>query len=89
MTKVRQLSDIQVNAEIEDNNDLTYKEIIRTEMENTPFIIISMEGYHFGSMGDYRITEKYETLQQVREDLAEMTWNRIVQIVALIIEKLK
>lgn len=76
-----------MNAETEIKQESNLIE--RNNVENTPFQIVSLEGYHFGVMAKYRITEKYDTKEEVEQELKEITWNRIIQITALLIEKLK
>ena len=61
--------------------------ITRTEVENSPFTIIGMEGQYFGSMGKYRITERYDSLEEVKGELSKITWNRICQIILILNEK--
>lgn len=60
--------------------------IERTEVKDSPFIIVSTEEGHFGSMGKWRITEVMDTVQGVKKDLEKITWNRLVQVVLLLIE---
>jgi hypothetical protein len=35
-------------------------------------------------MGKYRLTEEFKTVDECKEDLKEITWNRIVQVLVLI-----
>lgn len=62
--------------------------IEREKVESSPFEIISMEGYHFGVMGDYRITEKDNDKEVVKEQLEKITWNRLIQVI-MILDELK
>jgi vacuolar-type H+-ATPase subunit F/Vma7 len=45
-----------------------------------------MEGYHFGVMGDYRITEKSNSKKEIKKQLENITWNRIIQVVMILNE---
>lgn len=66
------------------------KELIeREEIKNTPFTIIKTKGKCFGVLGQHRITEEFSTKEEVKEDLREITWNRITQVLMIVIEKLK
>ena len=56
----------------------------REKVKDSPFEIISVDGYHFGSMGNYRITEKEKSIKKLRDDLKNITWNRIIQIVMIL-----
>ena len=58
--------------------------IEREEIENSPFTIITMEGQSFGVMGEYRLTEKGETKEEVREKLEKITWNRLIQVIMIL-----
>jgi len=60
----------------------------RTEVENTPFVIISHEDTHFGTFGKFKITEDYLTLEQCKTELEKITWNRLVQIISLVVSLL-
>lgn len=60
--------------------------IKRTEMENTPFWIITTDGKSFATLGHYKITEDYNTPEQVEAELKKMTWNKIIQIMTLVHE---
>ncbi|AXH74909.1 MAG: hypothetical protein [Microviridae sp.] len=61
----------------------------RDEVENTPFIVITINNESFGTFGKYRITETYHTKQQCKAELKAITWNRIVQIMTLVNEIMK
>ena len=77
------VNELQQNVEEADKNGSL---IERENIENSPFTIISMEGYHFGVMGDYRITDKSNNKNQIKEELSKITWNRIIQIVMILDE---
>ncbi|AXH75608.1 MAG: hypothetical protein [Microviridae sp.] len=63
--------------------------IQRDEVENTPFVMITIKGETFGTFGKYRITEPYHTKQQCKVELQRVDWNRIVQVCTLINEMMK
>ena len=58
-------------------NSLIYFELV----ENTPFGIVTIEGKSFGVIGQNRITEEYDDLEKVREDLNKIDWNKITNVV--------
>lgn len=63
------------------------EEIIKkTEVDNTPFIIITINGKSFGTLGKYRITEEYHTIEQCKTELEKITWNRLIQTILLVNE---
>ncbi len=82
---------------IANNKENENEEIIRrTEINETPFTIVTTEGKMFGVMGKYRLTEVYdvedikdakdlEDIEKVlEEELTKITWNRLVQVMILI-----
>ena len=50
-------------------------------MDNTPFGTVTIEGKSFGVIGQNRITEDYEDVEKLKEDLAKIDWNKIVNVV--------
>ena len=76
----------KLNGELlEDPEEL----IKRIDVENTPFVIINIENEYFGTFGQYRITEVYETEAQCKRAVSEITWNNIIKIITLITEMVK
>jgi len=76
----------QLNVKEADNKDSNSEIIKRKDIKNSPFIVITVEKGSFGTMGKYRITEIYETPEEVEEELKEITWNRIIQVIQLLTE---
>ncbi len=67
--------------------EVTKEELLtREEIEGTPFNVIGTENGYFGCIGKYRITEVAESAEEIRKELAEMTWNRITQVILILIE---
>ncbi len=82
-SKVKQL---HTNVKEEDNKVSSEGSIDRESIEDTPFTLVTLDGYSFGAMGDYRLTEKSNDKEAVRKELNKITWNRIVQIVMILDE---
>ena len=60
------------------------KELIKREdIPNSPFEVITTDGKSFGVMGKFRITEE-GTKAQIKKELKEITWNRIIQVIMLL-----
>lgn len=57
--------------------------IKRTDVKNSPFVIISADGNHFAALGNYRLTELYTSFEECKNDIQKITWNRIIQIITL------
>ncbi len=65
------------------------KELVEREnLKDTPFEIITIDNESFGTMGEYRITEKNKSKEEIKKELGKITWNRIIQIV-MILEEIK
>ena len=50
-------------------------------LENTPFGTVTIEGRSFGVIGQNRITEEYDDVEKLREDLKKVDWNKIVNVI--------
>ena len=50
-------------------------------LENTPFGIVTIEGKSFGVIGQNRITEEYDDVEKLKEDLRKIDWNKIVNVI--------
>ena len=86
ITKIGSSKKSQLNVKEANNTDSNSEIIKRKDIKNSPFIIITVEKGSFGTMGKYRITEIYETPEEVEEELKEITWNRIIQVIQLLTE---
>ncbi len=70
------------------NAEMQEELVKRTDIENSPFVIIEAEGRIFGAMGNYRLTEVMGSVEEVRAELEGFSWNRVVQVIMLLNEKL-
>lgn len=75
------------NVKTQDNSNCSKELIKREDMKDSPFQVVTTKGQSFGIMGEYRITEMYETVEEVKRELERMTWNRLVQVVMILITK--
>ena len=85
-TKVKQL---QPNAKKTNKESLNEEIIKRKQITDSPFEVITRDGYSFGVMGNYRLTEQNYSKNQVKEvskELEKITWNRIVQVIMILDE---
>lgn len=64
------------------STDLEFKII-----ENTPFTIVRQDKEYFGLIGEHRITESYDNIEKCENEVKEITWDRIVQVIWAITEK--
>lgn len=58
----------------------------RKIVEDSPFTIITVDGKSFGVMGEYRVTENKNKVEEVEEELKNITWNRIIQVMMILEE---
>ncbi len=58
----------------------------REEVPNSPFVVVTVEEGSFGTLGKWRITELCETSKEVFDDLSVISWNRVIQVVQLILQ---
>lgn len=85
-TKVKQL---QPNVEKVAKEGSSKEELIkRVQIKDSPFEVITQDGYSFGVMGNYRLTEKSNDAKEIAKELKKITWNRVIQIV-MILEEVK
>lgn len=78
------------NVKKQDSKNSGKKQLIKKEeIKNSPFTIITIEKESFGVMGEYRVTQKYKTKKEVKEELENITWNRIVQVMLILTETIK
>lgn len=64
-------------------------ELIKTHnVKNTPFVIIeeTENKQFFGSIALYRITNYYQTKEECEKELTTITWDRISQVMMILIE---
>ncbi len=82
------ISKLQSGSAEETLNSESNSELIRrTDIEDTPFTIVTTTEGSFGTMGPWRLTHVYKDEEQCKRDLVAVTWNRIVQVIGLITEK--
>jgi hypothetical protein len=60
-----------------------------TNVENSPFTIVRQEDKYYGVIGNHRLTDSYDNLEDLKEDLLEISWNRLTQVIWAVVEKFK
>jgi hypothetical protein len=63
--------------------------IKKTEIKDTPFTIVEIEGEFFATMGNYRMTEKYSTFEEAYDAIMANTWNNVTNLIIVLTEILK
>lgn len=57
------------------------------DIDETPFTAVKVADGWFLAMGRYRLSDKYETYEQVLEDSKDTSWHRLMMIVQAMIEE--
>jgi len=78
---------IYTSVNIEDKEDSNY-EIEHKIVEETPFTMVKNKGQWFGVIGQHRITEGYLNPDKLEIDLKKITWDRLIQVIWAVTEKL-
>ena len=72
---------LYTNEEELDKPNSNSEQLFTTEhLENTPFTMINQDEKWFGVIGEHRISEMHKTKEELEEDLKQISWNRIVQV---------
>ena len=80
-TEMKTDKELKLQQESSNTTDNTNSLIDIEVLEDTPFGTVTIEGRSFGVIGQNRITEEYEDLEKLREDLKRIDWNKIVNVI--------
>ncbi len=58
----------------------------REDVPNSPFVVVTVEEGSFGTLGKWRITELHENSAEVFEELSIVSWDRVIQVMTLLIQ---
>lgn len=58
-----------------------------TQIEGTPFTAIRMDNKYFLALGRYRLTNMLDTFEQAKEETENVSWDRIMQVIQVMIEE--
>ncbi len=72
-----------VDDEVMDKNTEMVK---REDVPNSPFVVVTVEEGSFGTLGKWRITELCKTSKEVFDDLSVISWDRVIQVIQLILQ---
>ena len=70
----------------EENKEL----ITRKQVKDSPFEVIGItdKKEFFAVLGEYRITEKFNSEKEAIKEVKGISWNRVIQVMMILIEKL-
>jgi hypothetical protein len=63
--------------------------IERNEIENTPFVMVTLEQGSFVALGNYRVSEVYETKEEAENYIKTITWDNLFNVIISLFEHLK
>jgi hypothetical protein len=66
--------------EVNEKNEL----IKRTEVEGTPFVVVETEGKCFATLGNYKVSEDYETTEEAELAIKEINWKNLINLMIVI-----
>lgn len=78
-----------VNETKSSNKNSTSEMVTREKVKNSPLEIITYGDKHFLALGKYRLTEPHEDIKWVRQQSKIKTWDRIMQIIQIMIDQNK
>ena len=56
-------------------------------LNGTPFTLVTDNGKVFGVMGNYRLTEGFESEEEAEKKVKAITWDRLVQVFSIMINE--
>lgn len=80
-------TDKELKLQPESSNTTDKEHLNFKQIENTPFTIISEEEKVFAVMGKYRLTENYNSAEECEKAVTEITWNRLIQVISIMINE--
>ena len=70
-------------------NETDKENYLSSNVPNTPFQVINAEDKYFVCLGNYRISEMFNTIEEAEIDAQKIDWNRIITIITIAIRKIK
>ena len=80
-TQTREDKELKLQQELSNTTDKQNSLIDIEALDNTPFGIVTIEGKSFGVIGQNRITEEYDDIEKLKEDLRKIDWNKITNVI--------
>lgn len=79
----------QTNAKAQDKQNSSEQLMQYHQVKDTPFTIIKHEKGNTVMIGKYRLSEDYETAEEAMKDAKRMDWDRIMQVIGVMLEEYK
>ena len=80
-TQTKTDKELKLQQELSNTTDKQNSLIDIEALDNTPFGIVTIEGKSFGVIGQNRITGEYTDIEELKEDLSIIDWNKVVNVV--------
>lgn len=77
------------NANQQIKQDSPSELITRIEIKDTPFTVLKNNEEYFVLLGKYRLSEGYRTPEEAEINAKHWTWDRIMQVIGVMIEEYK
>lgn len=77
------------SADQQHNNDSSKQLVEKLQIPNTPFTAVKFDKLWYLTLGKYRLTEGLDTYDQVEDNAHDASWNRIMQIIQIMIDENK
>lgn len=58
--------------------------LIRKNVKNTPFTLVTTEEGTFVAVANYTVSEMFKTEEEAEADARSITWDRIMQIITIL-----
>ena len=86
-SNAKELSDTSANVTSKENfsDDRKLKEV--KEIQGTPFAAVKFEDKWFLVIGNYRISELFDTYEEVVEDSKDASWDRLISVMEIVFSK--
>lgn len=85
--EIKESSNTQTSVETLDNKNSNSEMFTHEQVEETPFTIIKHEEKYFGVLGNHRVTQLFDTKEECENDLKDINWNRVMQVIWAVVEK--
>lgn len=89
INKTTELENSSMSADQQDNKNSSKQLMQYHQVKDTPFTIIKHEKGNTLMLGKYRLSEDYETAEEAMTDATRMHWDRIMQVIGVMIEEYK
>lgn len=79
------------NKELEEQTEIAKQVLDINDVPGTPFTVVSdlENNRHFGALGNYRLTELYESKDVASKHVRKLNWENVIRVMTVIMEQYK